>query len=68
MHSIEASTHQQSCVKNIVNACQLLNIAVFASDVETKQELQMLTILGVDAAQGFYFTQLLPDFTQTVFH
>lgn len=68
VHSIEASAHQQSCVKNIVNACQLLNIAVFASDVETKQELQMLTILGVDAAQGFYFTQLLPDFTQTVFH
>ncbi|WP_372759938.1 EAL domain-containing protein [Pseudoalteromonas sp.] len=63
VHAIARRPLQQRYVKKIVNAANLANLAVFASGVETEQELQLLTRLGVNAAQGGYFSQLLPDFT-----
>jgi RNase E specificity factor CsrD len=45
-----------------------LSLSVFALDVETPQELQLLKVIGISGAQGGYFSKLLPNYTQVAFH
>lgn len=68
VHGVEQSHLQQNYVKGIVHVSKLLSLSVFASSIETRQELQHLKSVGISGAQGEYFTNLLPDFTQVAFH
>ncbi|GAA59744.1 protein with EAL domain [Pseudoalteromonas sp. BSi20652] len=68
VHLINEKTHNQKRIKEIVNAGKLLNLPVYAVGVETQKELRILAKLGVTGAQGFYFSKLLQEFTQAVFH
>jgi EAL domain-containing protein (putative c-di-GMP-specific phosphodiesterase class I) len=68
VHGINEKTQHQIQIKKIVDACNLLNIPVFATGVETQKELFMLTKLGVAGAQGFYFSEPLQALNQAAFH
>ena len=68
VHGIERSNSQQKYVRGIVHISRLLSLSVFALDVETPQELQLLKVIGISGAQGGYFSKLLPNYTQVAFH
>ena len=65
---VHEKNHNQMKIKKIVKAAKLLNLPVYAVGVETQKELFILAKLGVVGAQGFYFSEPLQEFTQTVFH
>ncbi|MCQ8879168.1 EAL domain-containing protein [Pseudoalteromonas shioyasakiensis] len=64
IHGIDKSLKQQKIVRHIIMKSNHLNLPVYGVGVETQQELQVLQKLGVTAAQGFYFTEPLQEFTQ----
>lgn len=68
VHNVDEKTQQQKQVKNIVAQSKLLNIPVYAVGVETQKELLMLAKLGVVAAQGFYFSEPLQEYTHATFY
>ncbi len=68
VHGIERSNSQQKYVRGIVHISRLLSLSVFALDVETPQELQLLKVIGISGAQGGYFSKFLPNYTQVAFH
>ena len=68
VHLVNEKSHNQKCIKEIVDAGKMLNLPVYAVGVETQKELIMLTKLGVAGAQGFYFSEPLQELTQAVFH
>jgi len=45
--------------KQIIELGKLLKLSVLAEGVETKQQLDLLTELGCDSAQGYYFSKAL---------
>ena len=46
---------RQAIVKAIVDMCASLNIKVIAEGVETREEYQCLSVLGISYIQGYYF-------------
>ena len=68
VHNVDEKTQQQKQVKNIVAQSKLLNIPVYAVGVETQKELLILAKLGVVAAQGFYFSEPLQEYTHATFY
>ena len=68
MHNIDKHLKQQRIVKDIVAKGDQLNLGVYGVGVETQQELNTLKNLGVRAAQGFYFTEPLQEFTQVTLY
>jgi len=64
IHGIDKSLKQQKIVRQIVIKSGKLNLPVFGVGVETQHELKTLQKLGITAAQGFYFTEPLQEFTQ----
>lgn len=63
IHDIDKNLRHQRVVRQIVTASTRLNLPVYGVGVETQQELKTLQKLGVSAAQGFYFTEPLQEFT-----
>jgi EAL domain-containing protein (putative c-di-GMP-specific phosphodiesterase class I) len=55
-------------VRDIVAKAEQLNLGVYGVGVETQQELHTLKQVGVSAAQGFYFTEPLQEFTQVTLY
>ena len=47
-------------VSAIISMAKALNISVVAEGVELKEEVELLTKLGCDAIQGYYFSKPLP--------
>ncbi|TGE83126.1 diguanylate phosphodiesterase [Pseudoalteromonas sp. KS88] len=68
MHNIDKHLKQQRTVQDIVAKGEQLNLGVYGVGVETQQELNTLKNLGVRAAQGFYFTEPLQEFTQATLY
>ena len=64
IHGIDKCLKQQKIVRQIVMKSSKLNLPVYGVGVETQQELKTLQMLGITAAQGFYFTEPLQEFTQ----
>ena len=56
-----ADDHQRGkvVVEHIISMAKSLGITTVAEGVETLEQVQMLTALGCDAVQGFYFSQPL---------
>jgi len=48
-------------VKAVMNIATVCNIDVVAEGVETKTQLEHITILGGDKIQGYYFSKPLPE-------
>jgi diguanylate cyclase (GGDEF)-like protein len=51
---------ERSIVKAIIGLAHNLNMKVVAEGVETEPQLQILTDLGCEAVQGFFFARALP--------
>jgi diguanylate cyclase (GGDEF)-like protein len=54
-HSIDAGI-----VKTIINLGHELHLNVVAEGVETDEQLQLLSAIGCDAVQGFFFSRPIP--------
>jgi len=63
IHGIDGQLKQQKVVQQIVKQANALSLPVYGVGVETQQELNTLKKLGVLAAQGFYFSEPLHEFT-----
>jgi len=63
IHGIDNQLKQQKAVQQIVQQASALSLPVYGVGVETQQELNTLNKLGVLAAQGFYFSEPLHEFT-----
>lgn len=57
---IEVGTHKYFIVKTLINLSHTLGVKVIAEGAETIQEIKVLTDLGVDYIQGFYFSKPVP--------
>ena len=57
---IQPNSNKYHIVMMLVNLCHNLGIKVVAEGVESKQELEVLTSLGVDYMQGYFFAKPLP--------
>ena len=68
MHNIDKQLKQQRIVRDIVAKGEQLNLGVYGVGVETQQELNTVKKIGVSAAQGFYFTEPLQEFTQVTLY
>jgi diguanylate cyclase (GGDEF)-like protein len=51
---------ERSIVKAIIGLAHNLNMKVVAEGVETEPQLQILTDMGCEAVQGFFFARALP--------
>ncbi|OCQ20265.1 hypothetical protein A7985_17750 [Pseudoalteromonas luteoviolacea] len=56
IHDIQSSAKRRAVVKQIVNQAKKLHVPVYAVGVETQDELNCIKRLGVDGAQGYYFS------------
>jgi EAL domain-containing protein (putative c-di-GMP-specific phosphodiesterase class I) len=55
-------------VKNIISLANELNINIVAEGVETQDQLDEISEMGVDIIQGFYFTKPLSPSILKAFH
>ncbi|UAB69229.1 EAL domain-containing protein [Vibrio sp. SCSIO 43132] len=58
--NIEIGSHKYFIVKMLVDLSHTLGVTVIAEGVETIQEIEVLTGLGVDYIQGYYFSKPVP--------
>lgn len=68
VNNVDEKVQQQKHIKNIVAQSNSFNIPVYGVGVETQKELLMLAKLGVIAAQGFYFSEPLQEYTHATFY
>ena len=58
---MEEDAQNQAIVQLIIDLAHLLKMQAIAEGVETAQQLVMLTNMGCDQAQGFYFSEALTN-------
>jgi len=46
--------------EHMIGLCHRLNLQIIAEGVETAEQVRILSQMGVDAIQGFFFSQALP--------
>ncbi|MCO7189332.1 MULTISPECIES: EAL domain-containing protein [unclassified Pseudoalteromonas] len=66
IHEVHHSAKRRSVVRQVVSQAKLLGIPVYAVGVETKEEFECITNLGVDGAQGYYFSAPLLQLEQSL--
>lgn len=54
---IGVNEHDTAIVGAIISMAQALDLKVIAEGVETRKQLEMLTQLSCDEAQGYYFSK-----------
>ena len=59
VRQISAAPAETAIVTAVISMAHSLNLAVVAEGVETREELDFLSSLGCDEAQGYYFSQPL---------
>ncbi len=59
IRDIDKDVKRQEIVKSIIKVSKINNYKVLAEGVETKDEVEILQVLGVDFMQGFFFAK--PD-------
>ncbi|MGE0267625.1 MAG: EAL domain-containing protein [Candidatus Omnitrophota bacterium] len=60
INNLENDPYKRSIVKFVVAFCKENNIFSIAEGIETKENLQKIMELGVDAAQGYYLSKPKP--------
>ena len=58
---IEIKTENRKLVESIINLAHGLGMEAVAEGVETKEQLEILKVLGCDIVQGFYLSRPLPE-------
>ncbi|QPB81823.1 EAL domain-containing protein [Pseudoalteromonas rubra] len=66
IHEVHHSAKRRSVVRQIVAQAKELGVPVYAVGVETKEEFECITKLGVDGAQGYYFSAPLLQLEQSL--
>lgn len=66
IHEVHHSAKRRSVVRQVVAQAKSLGIPVYAVGVETKEEFECITNLGVDGAQGYYFSAPLLQLEQSL--
>jgi len=61
LSNITANAEDAAIVKAIIAMAHTLNLQVVAEGVENEKQLAMLIQLGCDMAQGYYFSEPLPE-------
>lgn len=61
IHNLDSDPYKRSIVKFVVSFCRENNIFSIAEGIETKEDLQKVIEIGVDAAQGYYLCKPKPD-------
>lgn len=61
IRDIDTDTVKQSIVEAIVSFCKKSNMITIAEGVETREELQKLISMGLNAAQGYYLARPEPS-------
>lgn len=56
----DLTPQKQNTMKTMIDLAKSLNFPVIAECVETQEEVDFLTGIGCDIAQGFYYTQPMP--------
>lgn len=57
VQGVEFDMNRREIIKNLTNYAKLRDIKVIAEGIETKEQLQCVAELGVDYAQGYYFSK-----------
>ena len=60
-YDVLASERNAMMVKNLGQLCRDLKIGTIAERVETKEQMQKLMSLGINSAQGYYFSKPKPE-------
>lgn len=61
IHEIQHQLADQSIVRTIIELGRNLDLKVIAEGVESIEQQKILTLLGCDEIQGFYFSHPLPE-------
>ena len=59
--NIETCSATRNIIRTIADLCYNLNLEGIVEGVETKQQLDILTDLGLHIIQGYYFSKPLPE-------
>ncbi len=62
VRDVHQQPNKERVIRSIGALCREMRIAVIAEGVETREERQALTRLGVDLLQGYLFARPQPDF------
>lgn len=57
IRNIDQDNGRQAIVKGIMHVCEALNIQIIAEGVETREELNVLSSMGIHYFQGYYFAK-----------
>ncbi|GAB6182362.1 EAL domain-containing protein [Thermodesulfovibrio hydrogeniphilus] len=66
IRNIDINPHQRSIVKALVDISNDLGIITLAEGIETKEELEVVTSLGISLGQGYLFGRPSPEPTREV--
>ncbi|KAF7788564.1 hypothetical protein PRUB_a1556 [Pseudoalteromonas rubra] len=66
IHEVHHSAKRRSVVRQIVAQAKELGVPVYAVGVETREEFECIKKLGVDGAQGYYFSAPLLQLEQSL--
>ncbi|MDY0267470.1 putative bifunctional diguanylate cyclase/phosphodiesterase [Trichloromonas sp.] len=61
VREIPASIEHLEIIRAIVAMARSLKLNVIAEGVETREQLKLITEMGIDDIQGYYFSRPLPD-------
>ncbi|MCB9721373.1 MAG: EAL domain-containing protein [Candidatus Omnitrophica bacterium] len=61
INNLDSDPYKRSIVKFVVAFCRENNIFSIAEGIETKEDLQKVIEIGVDAAQGYYLSKPSPE-------
>lgn len=61
IRNIDTDAVKQSIVEAIVSFCKKSNMITIAEGVETREEMQKLISMGLNAAQGYYLARPEPE-------
>ena len=60
VHNLERTSNDAAIVRGVIAMGHALNMAVVGEGVESASEAALLTELGCDSLQGFYFARPVP--------
>ncbi|MBB6052590.1 bifunctional diguanylate cyclase/phosphodiesterase [Armatimonas rosea] len=60
VHNLKRTSNDAAIVRGVIEMGHALNMTVVAEGVETRAQAELLTELGCDGLQGFYFARPVP--------
>ncbi|WP_166267456.1 bifunctional diguanylate cyclase/phosphodiesterase [Marinobacter caseinilyticus] len=66
VHNLEASSEARTIMESMIHMAKALKLEVTVEGIETEQQERIVTDLGADLAQGFYYSRplALPEYQQ----